>query len=62
MEITKMNTIEIMKNWKKYTKTATTQEFANLYGNEDTELTICDFCQEYNYNFEVYNYLYYSFQ
>lgn len=57
-----MNTTEIMTNWTRYTDTFTTQEYADTFGVEDTELTICDFCQEYNYNFEVYNYLYYSFQ
>ena len=56
-----MNTNTINTNWKNYTNTNTVQDFADIYGDEDTELTICDFCNEYGYNHDVYDYLYNSY-
>ena len=56
-----MNTNDIMKNWNEYTNTNTVQDYADVYGDYDTEMTICDFCDNYNYNGDVYRYLYNSY-
>ena len=56
-----MNTNNIMNNWKNYTNTNTVQDYADIYGEYETEMTICDFCNNYNYDSNVYIYLYNSY-
>ena len=61
-----MNTNDIMNNWKNYTNTNTVQEWNDNYNGDpysdyDTEVMITDFCNNYNYDNNVYNYLYNSY-
>lgn len=56
------NTNEIMNNWKEYTNTNNVNEWYELNDLDgtgyDTEVIIEDFCKKYNYDMNVYNYLY----
>ena len=59
------NTNEIMNNWKEYTNANNVKEWYELNDLDgtgyDTETEIQYFCEEYNYNYDVYDYLYKSF-
>ena len=59
-KMTNMN--EIMNNWKEYTNTNNVKEWYEMNDLDgtgyDTECKIQWFCEEYNYDYDVYNYLY----
>ena len=59
-EENKMNINEIMKNWKIYTNTDTVKDWYEINDNGsgyDTDMMVCEFCEHYNYDNNVYHFL-----
>lgn len=59
-----MNTNEIMSNWKIFTGYDTVKDYYECEDNGsgyDTEMFICDFCEKYNYDNNVYDFLQHSY-
>ncbi len=56
-----MNIDEIMKNWKEFTGTESVKYYYDYEDSDgtgyETDGMVCDFCEKYGYNSEVYRYL-----